>query len=94
MRIVQHLFAPENGHKTVAEMRAELTAMASEIAVTKGARQWCQPGDVKQRQWLLTFEDTDMGHSLFSNEAEARDTFRRADEGGWNCYLFQAAPMA
>src|SRR5215216_170085 len=53
--------------------------------------EWCQPGDIKERCWLLRFDDQDRGDAVFTNEAEARDMFRRANDGGWNCYLFAAA---
>jgi len=56
--------------------------------------EWCQPGDQPKRHWLVKFEDTDKGEAVFTDEAEAREFFDRADGGGWNCWLFAAVPRA
>lgn len=53
---------------------------------------WCQPGDDAKRRWLVYFEDTEKGFSVFEDETEAREFFDKANGGGWNCYLFAAAP--
>ncbi len=54
---------------------------------------WCQPGDDAKRRWLVFFEDTEQGIATFTDEKEAREYYSRANAGGWNCYLFAAAPQ-
>lgn len=58
-----------------------------------GAEEWCQPSDIKFRTWMVWFEDSEQGISVFDNEAEARAFWEQANIT-WNCYLFQAAPLA
>lgn len=51
--------------------------------------QWCVPGDVKERAWLLIFEDADRPFMHFETEELAREAFEQANLS-WNCYLFAA----
>lgn len=57
-------------------------------SVIAGA-QWCQPSDQSQRQFLLRFEDADVGDLVYDDEDQARTDWIRATEN-WNCYLFGA----
>jgi len=50
-------------------------------------RDWCHPADEDQQQWLLMFEDEEMGLAEYDNEDEARKAFAEA-EANWNCHLF------
>ncbi|PYB71305.1 hypothetical protein [Rhizobium wuzhouense] len=54
-------------------------------------QEWCQPGDIKERQFLVTFDDPDCRNSVFSDEARAREFWGRMSMN-WNCYLFGAMP--
>lgn len=56
---------------------------------------WCQPmseGRPTPRTFLVRFEDAEMGDAVFTDEAEARDFWRRATVN-WNCYLFAAMSL-
>lgn len=66
---------------------------AGDNAEVVGHQEWCQPGDIRKRQFLVTFDDPDCTHSVFENEAEAR-TFWEEMCINWNCYLFGALPRA
>jgi hypothetical protein len=61
-------------------------------SVIDGAR-WCQPSDHTQRQFLLRFEDADVGDLVYDDEDQARTDWVRATEN-WNCYLFGALEIA
>ncbi|BCB22133.1 hypothetical protein OCUBac02_50270 (plasmid) [Bosea sp. ANAM02] len=61
-------------------------------SVVVGA-QWCQPSDQRQRQFLLRFEDADVGDLVYDDEDQARADWIRATEN-WNCYLFGALEIA
>lgn len=56
-------------------------------------REWCQPGDMRKRQFLVTFDDPDCRTAVFDNEEEARAFWERANLN-WNCYLFGAMPRS
>jgi hypothetical protein len=54
---------------------------------------WCQPPSKgNTRQFVVMFEDTEMGIAVFEDEAEARKYFERANIN-WNCTLFGAMPV-
>lgn len=72
----------------IAEPRLPLPAPS----VIDGAR-WCQPSDHSQRQFLLRFEDADVGDLVYDDEDQAREDWIRATET-WNCYLFGALEIA
>lgn len=38
--------------------------------------------------WIVIFDDAEMGNAVFENESEARDFFERVKHN-WNCYLYQ-----
>lgn len=61
-------------------------------SVIDGAR-WCQPSDHAQRQFLLRFEDADVGDLVYDDEDQARADWIRATEN-WNCYLFGALEIS
>ena len=48
--------------------------------------------------FVLRFEDQDRGEAHYTDEAEARAMFARAEARGWNCHLFvhvnRVAPVA
>ncbi len=54
--------------------------------------EWCQPGDIRKRQFIVTFDDPDCTRrAVFDDEAEARRFWERANLD-YNCYLFGAMP--
>ena len=54
--------------------------------------EWCQPGDIRKRQFIVTFDDPDCTRrAVFDDEAEARKFWERANLD-YNCYLFGAMP--
>lgn len=61
-------------------------------SVIDGAR-WCQPSDHTKRQFLLRFEDADVGDLVYDDEDQARTDWIRATEN-WNCYLFGALEIS
>ena len=52
---------------------------------------WCQPGDQPKRQFLVLFDDPEMGLAVFDDEGEARAYWERAAID-WNCYLLGTLP--
>lgn len=55
---------------------------------------WCQPpncGKATPRLFIVRYDDTEMPDVYFTDEAEARAHFRRANVS-WNCYLFGTLP--
>ena len=71
-----------------ARLEARLAAAAD-----RSGRRWCQPGDVRERTWIVTFGHDTRDAAVFFDEREARAFYERADAGGWICTLFQAAPL-
>lgn len=65
-----------------------------------GVGSWCAPGPAaeQKRMFVLRFEDQDRGEAHYTDEAEARAMFARAEARGWNCHLFvhvnRVAPVA
>jgi hypothetical protein len=83
---------------SVKKLRSSLAALTPSAPIAAPVREWrhewCQPGDQPKRHWLVKFEDTEKGDAVFTDEAEAREFFDRADGGGWNCWLFAAVPRS
>lgn len=55
---------------------------------------YCQPrymGKDHPRKFIVMFEDSEVGNSVFDNEDEAYDFYYRAS-WNWNCYLFGTMP--
>lgn len=69
--------------------------MADTALLAKGqdVAGWCQPSDVKERTFLVSFEDAENGSAVFHDESEARKFFEDASVD-WNCYLFGALPAS
>lgn len=57
-----------------------------------GDQEWCQPGDIRKRQFLVTFDDPECRNAVFDDEIEARRFWAKACLN-WNCYLFGALPV-
>lgn len=53
--------------------------------------EWCQPGDIRKRQFIVTFDDPDCRRAVFDDETDARKFWGRASLN-YNCYLFGAMP--
>ena len=92
-RLTSHCFewqAFTEGADWALSSRAPYIKNASQT----GVGEWCAPGpaSTQKRQWMLVFEDKDMGVAIFDDEAAAYESFARHEAGGWNCHLFQHAP--
>lgn len=81
-------YAPFPSVQKVAAFLASQAADSSEAALRC---QWCQPGDEKDRRWILMFAEPERGICVYTVEDEAREAFESANLS-WNCYLFAAAP--
>lgn len=57
---------------------------------------WCQPSDQPKRQFIVLFDDPQMGIAVFDDETEAREYWQKATID-WSCYLLGTlarAPVA
>lgn len=72
--------------------RLHSTASKPETRPPIGDQEWCQPGDIRKRQFLVTFDDPECRNAVFDDETEARRFWAKACLN-WNCYLFGALPV-
>lgn len=54
---------------------------------------WCQPADQPKRQFLVLFDDPQMDLAVFTDEAEARAYWEKANLN-WTCYLMGTLPRS
>lgn len=99
---------PENAHPTFSkgdwrEVKSCLSAVAAylsqpeqpALAAVEPVGPWCQPmdeGKHKPRHFIVRFDDSERGEALFTDEAEAREFWSKANIA-WNCWLFGAMPL-
>lgn len=52
---------------------------------------WCQPRQSLKRQFVVFFDDAEMGIAVFDDEDEARTYWEKANLN-WSCYLLGTLP--
>ena len=57
-------------------------------------RKFYAPLDSQEERWLLVFDDPDKPWATFTGKETAIRAFKRAEEGGWNCYLFELSAQS
>lgn len=64
------------------------------LAVTNKPCDYCQPCDIQGRQFMLVFDDAERASVSFDDEEKAFKAFQKAEDRGWNCYLFATLPRS
>lgn len=79
----------EAAHEIMRARIAKRTADEPSAGRT-GVGSYCTVGPASEQvmKFMLIFEDRDRGMCIYTDEAEARREFARAEGNGWNCHLF------
>ena len=52
-------------------------------------KKYCAPADTQNPKWLLIFDDINKSDGHYKKKGDAMEAFKRAEELGWNCYLYE-----